>query len=296
MKPLVMLSSLVLLVAPGSLIAQTYSSSVDQGAEQPIFSHETGGVISSTQPQVAAARPFSTAATSEGVSSLGPQFQIATNINRQMNLRNSFGFMVWKKWVSFDGYTSHATIDLLSSSTSLDFYPLPGHGLRFSAGILIHNSLPGDAAVRLAPLQGGSFTLNGHTYYSPKYSGQANPDPKGPAPGPVVAFEKLQLRNAALTVTTGWGNIIQRKKKGPWSFPVEAGVALLGSPTVKANWVDGQICDAQFQSCQYAMANAQFQSDLLAQFGPYKNHLDLLKTYPVVSFGVAYSFDPRRNR
>jgi len=86
--------------------------------------------------------------------------------------------------------------------------------------------------------------------------------------------------------------MLPQKKTGSWSFPVEGGVAFLGSPVVKTRWVQGQICDAQFQNCQDAATDPVFLSDLHAQFGAYKSRLDLLRTYPIVSFGIAYHYHP----
>ena len=286
MKPIVRFLFLVLLLWPASLVAEKPAENSDSLSAETSSSNGSAVTMSQPNRSEAALHPFTLRATTESVSSLGGQFQIETNLNRRMNLRSGFNVILWKKWITYGGFTSPATVNLISNNTSLDFYPFANHGLRFSPGILIHNPGAATSSVLLAPVKGGSFTLNGHTYYS-KYTG--DPDPRHPDSARTV--QGLQLRTTDFTLTTGLGNMIPRKKTGPWSFPVEAGVAFLGSPVVMTRWVQGQICDAQLQNCKDAAPNPQFQKDLQAQFGSYKNHLDLLKTYPIVSFGLAYSFD-----
>jgi hypothetical protein len=291
MKPLVMFLFVVLLVGPASLISEqpADSSSSNSRTDSPSY-EESGVTLSEPSRSDGFAHPFTFGATMESVSTLGAQITIANSLSRHMNLRTNFDVLMWHKWITYNGFTFPASIDMLSTSTSLDFYPFPNHGLRFSPGVLFH-SLPGSFAVSLGPQAGGQFTMNGHTYYT-----VATPCPKcdplatWPGPQPTFAYEDLHVRNAAFTMTTGWGNMIPRKKAGPWSFPVEAGVAFLGSPWLKPD-IFGQICDSQYQNCQDAATNAQFQRDLNAALGSYKNRLDLLKTYPIISFGVAYSFE-----
>jgi len=291
MKQIVIFLSLVLLVGPALLLAERGATDSDHHTEEP-FASEGSGVSPSISPRPVPNRPFSQHATSFGVSSLGAQFQFATNLNRRTNLRNGFDFLLWKKWNTYGGFTAPATVSLLSENLSLDFYPFDNHGLHFSPGILIHNPGVASAPVQLGPfMKDGTFVLNGHRYYS-KFTPSSNPDPRAPAPGPEPprTIQELQLPRTAFTFTTGWGNMISRKKTGPWSFPVEAGVAFLGSATVKTRWVQGQICDAQLQNCEDAATNPQLQSDLKAAFGSYKDHVDLLRTYPIISVGVAYHY------
>jgi hypothetical protein len=284
---------LALQVGPMSLIAEQPARNSNLNSGEASSSDGSAVVIPQQSHPEAVLHPFTLGATMESVSTLGAQFQIATNLNRRMNLRNNFDLFLWHKWITYEGFTAPVAINMGSINTSLDFYPFPNHGLRFSPGVLFHTS-PGTSRVAVAPVKGGSFTLNGHTYYS-IYTPCPNCGPMDPAPGPepVSTIQGLQLRNTAFTMTTGWGNMIPRKKAGPWSFPVELGVAFLGSPTVKTLFTQGQICDAQGHNCQDAATNSQFQSDLRAEFGAYKNHLDLLKTYPIISFGLAYRWSSR---
>jgi hypothetical protein len=102
----------------------------------------------------------------------------------------------------------------------------------------------------------------------------------------------LHSQTPAFTMTTGWGNVIPRNG-GHFSFPVEVGVAFIGSPAVNVALTSGQACNAQGQNCVNVATDPTLQANLQAQITKYKSNLDPLKTYPIVSFGVAYSFSVR---
>jgi hypothetical protein len=99
-------------------------------------------------------------------------------------------------------------------------------------------------------------------------------------------------------MTTGWGNMIPRKG-GHFSFPFEIGVALIGVPTLKVN-LGGWVCYDQAQTQCANIANTtdpiaiSVQSNLTAQVAKWTKDLNPLKTYPIVSGGIAYSFGARR--
>jgi hypothetical protein len=103
----------------------------------------------------------------------------------------------------------------------------------------------------------------------------------------------LNAQKPAFTVTGGWGNMIPRKAGGHLSFPVEVGVAFIGAPTLNIVLNSGQVCNAQGQNCVDVATDADVQTNLKAQIAKYQSDLNPLKTYPIVSFGVAYSFHVR---
>jgi hypothetical protein len=70
----------------------------------------------------------------------------------------------------------------------------------------------------------------------------------------------------------------------------EAGVALVGEPSLYIVLNSGQVCDAGGVHCVNVAGDAQLQWNLQAQTAKYKSDLDPLKTHPIVSGGVAYSF------
>jgi hypothetical protein len=95
-------------------------------------------------------------------------------------------------------------------------------------------------------------------------------------------------------LTTGWGNVISHRT-GRFYFPVELGIAFLGSPDVKMAVNGGQLCDERQLNCVDAKKDPTLLSNLQAQTNKYKSNLDLLRTYPVFSIGVAYRFPLKTN-
>jgi hypothetical protein len=142
----------------------------------------------------------------------------------------------------------------------------------------------GNRASATFSVEGGtSFTLNNYTYYASSTN-------------PVVGsgFLELNSQKPAFTITTGWGNMFPYKG-GHFSFPVEVGVAFIGTPSLNIALTSGQVCDAQGLNCVNVATDPDVQSNLQAQIAKYKSDLDPLKTYPIVSAGVAYSFHLRRD-
>jgi hypothetical protein len=136
---------------------------------------------------------------------------------------------------------------------------------------------------------GNSFTLNGNRYYSATANAIT-----GAAPLNVAANLGLNTHKQALTLTTGWGNMIPRKG-GHWSFPFEIGAAFTGTPSLNVG-LTGWACVDQAQTECSNVADtsnpigAAVQSDLSAQVSKWKKDLDPLKAYPIFSFGASYSF------
>jgi hypothetical protein len=234
------------------------------------------------RPKIAPATiaPLSRVALSAGVSDDGVNLQLATNIGKHFNARtigNVFNYNVNN--ISTNGFNVDAKLNLATAGESLDYYPWANHGFRLSPGVRIYNKDSASAIFTVA--SGTSFTLDDTTYYA----SSANPVQGTGTFG-------LHTQNPAFTMTTGWGNMIPRKG-GHLSFPFEAGVALIGSPTVNVALTSGQVCDANGLNCVNVATDSSVQSNLQAQVAKYKSDLDPLKTYPIVSFGVAYSFRVR---
>lgn len=271
----------VLLISAASLAAQSSSSLT------LIDSNESDGAgvhsMRSWHPAPSVNnRPFSHIAFGGGISPLGVNMAMATNLNRYMNLRgtgNIFNYTVNN--FTTNGFTANGKLNLASAGASLDFYPFPSHGLRLTPGVLFYNQ--NGLAANATVAAGQSFTLNGTTYYSS-------------VSNPVTATASLGLstRKQAFTATTGWGNMIPRRG-GHWSFPVEIGAAFTGSPTLNMS-IAGTACDQTGVYCVDVAQNQQIQANLQAQVAKYRNDLDPLKVYPIASFGVAYSFSTRSGR
>lgn len=270
-----------MLAAPFSLVAQ---SSGFSGNLLPKASPSASAVTLPPRvaPPAATIKPLSRVAFGVGVSPLGISGQVATNLNRYMNLRvtgSAFNYNIDN--ISTNGFNVDAKLNLASAGTSVDFYPFPKHGFRLSPGVLFYNQNKADATFTA---QGGTdFTLDDYTYYA---------STSNPVKG--VGSLGLNTRKQAFTATTGWGNMIPRKG-GHFSFPFEIGVAFIGAPALNIVLNSGQVCDAQGQNCVDVATDKSVQTNLQRQIAKYKDDLDPLKTYPIVSFGVAYNFKIRKD-
>lgn len=223
-------------------------------------------------------KPLSRIALGVGIGPLvGINMQIATNLCQHANLRatgNLFNYEISD--ITTNGIRFKPNLALASAGVSLDIYPFAYHGFRLSPGVLLYNT--NKASTTFTAIGGTNFTLNDNTYYS------SNTNPVTGEGG--IAFN---AQRPAFTITTGWGNMIPRSS-GHWAFPFEVGVALVGAPKIHLNLTGGEICDAAYAICTPVVGNAELNSNLQAQIATYKNDLDPLRTYPIVTFGVTYSF------
>lgn len=268
---------LVLLTCAGMLPAQ--SPPVAQSSPQIGLHAVNAGVQSApaNTPPPPSFAPFARFAFGVGISPMGVNMQAVTSLNRHMNARITGNLLKLNiNDIDSDGFNVDAKIDLASAGASLDVYPFPKHGLRFSPGILFYNSNAASGTFVAKP--GTSFTLNDYDYYS------SNSDP-------VKGFGNLNLhkQSPAFTMTAGWGNMIPRNG-GHFSFPFEVGVAFIGAPDVALKLTSGQACDGNGLNCVYVATDPDVQANLAAQVTKYKSNVEQLKTYPIVSFGMAYSF------
>ena len=89
---------------------------------------------------------------------MGPQLQVATNLNRHFNVRGTGSFFTYSTDFTTNGINATAKMNLASAGASLDIYPFRA-GFRISPGALFYNQnrLTADAKVP----GGSSFTLNG---------------------------------------------------------------------------------------------------------------------------------------
>ena len=251
----------------------------------------TAGAVSRGGPVVQASqesgRPFSRYAIGAAISPMGPGGELTAYINNHFNVRASGNAFSYSTSFTTSGFPATASLNMASARVSGDIYPF--HlGFRISPGMMMYN---GNELTASSSLNGGaSFTLNGNTYYS----AMANPL-TGATPLSANALLGLHTNKPAFTLTTGWGNTIPRK--GHWSFPFEVGAAFIGSPAVNVNLAGWACTDAAQTQCANMASTTnpiaqQIQSDLNTQIGKWKNDLDPLQTFPILSFGVAYSFSP----
>ena len=278
-----LLAAVLVTVSASALAAQSFSSS------REFTDTSTGGGsagASSIAPAPAgispAARPFSKVAFGTGISPLGVQLSMTTFLSPHFNLRTSGNLFNYANTFTASVIGARATLNMKSAGTALDIYPFH-KGFRISPGLLFYNGnqVTADASVAA----GENFTLNDQTYYSSRTH---------PVTG--NALLNLHTTHPAFTVTTGWGNTIPRK--GHWSFPFELGVALTGAPSLKVN-LGGWACYDPAQTLCTDIASKtdpialQIQDNLAVQVDKWTRDVEPLKTYPIASFGVAYSFGLR---
>ncbi len=278
------LLGLAILAVPAALTAQLSSSmnTFDALATEGSVASRSGSAV---QRSTESGRPFSRFAIGGGISVMGPGGELTAYINNHLNVRASGNAFSYSTSFTTNGFPAKASLNMASARISGDIYPF--HlGFRLSPGLMMYNGNELTASSNLAG--GASFTLNGNTYYS----AVANPL-TGATPLSANALLGLHTNKPAFTMTAGWGNTIPRN--GHWSFPFEVGAAFIGTPAVQAN-LAGWACLDQAQTLCSNMASTtdpialQIQGDLNTQIGKWKNDLDPLKTFPIVSFGAAYSF------
>ena len=224
-----------------------------------------------------------------GVSPLGVQLAVTTSLNPHFNIRSTGNFFNYSTSFTTEGIGANAKLNMKSAGTALDIYPFHT-GFRISPGILFYNNNQLTATANVAP--GTSFTLNDQTYYSAKANSVT-----GATPITGDALLSLHKTSPAFTITTGWGNTLPRNSHS--SFPFEVGVALTGAPSLNVN-LGGWACYDQAQTlCTNINSKTdpiaqEIQSNLHVQVAKWTNDIEPLKTYPIASFGVAYSFASRR--
>lgn len=279
----------VLTFAPG-LFAQTSPATTDS-------SSQTTAATSPSQPAAPAhakkrqdvePAPYSRLAIGAGIGLGGINMQAAIEANRHLNIRgigNFFTYSVNNIKVGGKNGASGANVtgklNFAEGGVALDYYPWPRHGFRVSPGMTFYN---GNAiSANGAMPEGNSITLNSTKYYS-----------EAANPMNVNANLNLNTHKQAFTITTGWGNMISRRG-GHWSFPFEIGAIFTGSPTVGLN-IAGFGCTVQTDapingpSCVNMATNTGAQNDINSQVAKYKNDLNPLQVWPVLSFGVSYNF------
>jgi hypothetical protein len=277
----------IMLAASSVLVAQSsslYSSSLDSEVV-PSGGSGAAVVTAPVRSPIPSSRPFSKVGFGVGGSPLGVQLAMTTNLSQHFNIRTTGNLFSYSTNFTTEGIGADAKLNMKSAGTALDIYPFHT-GFRISPGVLFYNNNELTATANVAG--GTSFTLNDQTYYSAKANSVT-----GATPINGDALLSLHKTNPAFTITTGWGNTLPRNSH--WSFPFEVGVALTGAPSLNVN-LGGWACYDQAQTlCTNINSKTdpiaqQIQSNLRIQVAKWTNDLDPLKTYPIASFGVAYSF------
>jgi len=223
-----------------------------------------------------------------GISPLGIQLQAATSIMAHLNVRATGNFFNYNTNFTSNGISATGKLNLASAGVSADFYPFHS-GFRLSPGVLLYNQNEVTANANVPA--GSSFTLNGQTYYSANTNAVT-----GATPITGSGVLALNATKPAFTITAGFGNTA--RGSGHWAFPVDVGVAFIGAPTIKVNLAGWACYDAAQTDCANIAdptnpIGQSVQSNLTTQEAKWTNDLNPLKTYPILSAGVTYSFHLR---
>jgi len=197
---------------------------------------------------------------SADVGSLGAGLHLIMPVQNSLNVRigingGNYSYASSTSDVDYDFKLKLQTIEAL-----LDWYPMSG-SFHLSAG-LFHNGNKISSVAR--PASDGTYTFNGNTYTAAE---------AGTIDG------NIEFRSAAPYLGLGWGNAVE-KGKG-WGFTSDLGVVFQGSPTSN---LTSSGCAATAQVC------AQLYNDLNVENANLEQKTNNFKYYPVVRFGVTYSF------
>ena len=231
--------------------------------------------------------PLSRIAVGAGISPLGFGLVAAVNLTNHFDVRATGNFFNYATTFNTNGFNVNAKLNMASAGASLDYYPFHW-GLRLSPGVLFYNQNGASASAPVTP--GTSFTLNNQNFYA------ATPNAAlGRTALSGIGTLGLNTTKPAFTATTGIGSLIPRSGRH-WSVPFEVGAAFTGSPTIKMS-LTGWACYDQAQTECTNVADPTnpisvlIQSDLQAQVSKWRNDLNPLKVYPIVSTGVVFNFN-----
>ncbi|MFP5205334.1 MAG: hypothetical protein ACLGSH_08265 [Acidobacteriota bacterium] len=278
MASLVLCSALLAAQNPPAVLATTTASGTPAAA--PDAAPAPAGAAftrSSLPPPVLHPAPFSRIGFAAGMSTMGIHLEAGAYLTPHLELRmtgSSFGYSV--RHLRQRGFLVDGNLAFAAAGMAVDYFPFRNHGLRFSPGMLFYNQSGVNAAINATGKT--SFTFNGVTYYS---------SPRKP----VTAIGTLNLHKQvpAFTLSTGWGRMVAPNRH--FSFPFEFGVAMIGAPVPNVTFTGGQVCSRPDGTyCGNVVGDPSVEKNLHAQMVKDQRSLRLLRFYPVLSFGVAYSF------
>jgi hypothetical protein len=207
-------------------------------------------------------------------SSLGLGGQIAVQVLDRANVRVGFNGFDYHGTRTSGGILYAGNLNLVSANANFDYFLT--RNFHVSPGLLIYDNNYG--AEKFSIPSGEEFTYGNGTYESSSAS-------------PTTGTARLGLNKVAPEILFGWGNMIPRRGKR-WSFEVDAGVAYQGSPRV-ALALNGFVCtppNTAGATCTNAATDPSVQANIRIQEGKVSNEVSIFRFYPVVSFGISYSF------
>ncbi len=216
-------------------------------------------------------RPFRSVGVEAKFGSGGIGFDLATPLNRFLNLRGGAQFFGDTVAINTDGIQIAGDITLQNVGVAVDIYPFRRSTFHLSPGVTVHND--NHIAGPISIPAGQSFSLGDADYTS---------DPTNPISG----FARLRFGSSvAPRFTVGWGNMVPRTG-GRIAFPVEIGFQYIAQPVLQLA-LNGNACSSD--GCDNinsgdGPANLQSETQMI------QSDLSALRIYPILAFGVSYKF------
>ena len=255
--------------------APTYSTSADSIPLAPPASSATmaAAALRPERDRLVSTRAFSALAIRAGIGSGGIGGELATPLNRRINLRAGMSLLSSGLNPTISDVDVLAHIHMASAFGTVDLHPFGG-AFRISTGATFFNDVSALFTGTLSP--GRNFSLGSTTYLSSPQD-------------PLMGWAQVNLgKKIAPRVTIGWGNLIPHHPGQHFSVPIEIGAHYVGAPTVIMG-VNGSACDSQNQCGPVSMGET-FQADLQTEIATFKKTISPFAIVPIISTGLSYKF------
>ena len=189
------------------------------------------------------------------VGSTGVGGDVTVGLTENLNIRAGVAYFTWTQ-DNVGGGTDKKDfkLDLLNVPITLDWHPITGNGFRISAGVMFNNDR-GEISAK----NGQTVSINDRDYVVSSFSGKVDFNKVGPYLG------------------IGYGNAADTSAH--WHFSSDLGVVFVGAPNVS---LDATALNPAEQPALNADVEQQRQK--------YSDDAKPFQVYPVVSFGVSYTF------
>ena len=216
-------------------------------------------------------RAFRSVAIEAKIGSGGVGFDVATPLNRFLNLRGGAQFFDDTLAIKADGIHISGDVTLQNVGASVDYFPFRRGGFFVSAGVTVHND--NHVAGPLLVPGGQAFSLG---------DADSTSDPSDP----VTGFARAKFGNTvAPRFTVGWGNMLPRSGRR-FSFPFEVGFQYTSPPTIQIV-LQGNSCNAQ--GCG-PVNDSDGAINLQSEIQMLQSDLNAIRFFPIVSTGISYKF------
>ena len=209
------------------------------------------------------------------VGTLGIGVQGAVRPAPRVAVRGGFNFFSYDHSFDQDGTTFDGTLKLQSVEASVDLGL--GGGFRVSPGLLLRNNNHVDAVLSAAA--GQQFSLGGTTYISQ-------------AGAPIGGTGLLDFKKVAPMLGIGFGSLVPQADRHV-TVAFDLGIVFQDKPNV-ALALSGNGClvapNGSATNCAPVNSLPGIAANIAAEEVKVGDDLELLRYYPVISFGIGYKF------